>query len=375
MIILAIVTFLISRNPTLSLTLLVIACPGAMVISIPVAIVAGIGTLAKHGILAKGGESIEKLAKIDYIAFDKTGTLTHGRPQVSRIICVTGSEESVLRSALIAEQDANHALGKAILLKAQERMITTVEKALRVDTIPGRGIKVSGSFGRIIVGNLGLAKDSPLDYPTSEIIRYEKLADENPTTVFVSQNGILLGFIIIEDMLREDSANALRSLRRLRIKAIHVITGDSSASASRTLDILKSDKIHADGLRQGKADIVKQLRRNGKVAMVGDGINDILALNESDVGIALSSHASEVAMRTADLVILNDEVNSVAIALRISRFTSGIRKQNISISIGTVVFLIFGVLIGQVHMASGMLVHEASVMAVILNALRILRKK
>lgn len=374
-VLLAIVAFAVSRSLSLALTLLVIACPGAMVISIPVAIVAGIGTLAKHGILAKGGESIEKLAKVKIIAFDKTGTLTQGKPIVTKIICVEGDETEILQSAIIAEQDSGHALSKAILAKASALNITTDEKAMIVDTMAGRGMKVSGSFGQILIGNLRLAKESPLDFPQTELDAYAKLTNENPTSVFVSRNGRLLGFILIADTLRADVSDALVSLRNLGIQAIHVITGDSAASAQSVLGLLKVDQIHAEILPQEKADIVKMLRMQGKVAMVGDGINDILALNESDVGIALSKRASEVAMKTADMVILPENVASVATALRIARFTKTIIQQNIAISIGTVVFLIFGVLIGQVHMASGMLVHEASVLAVILNALRILRRK
>jgi len=374
-VVLAIITFILSRDLSLALTLLVIACPGAMVISIPVAIVAGIGTLAKHGILAKGGEAIEKLAKIDFIAFDKTGTLTQGKPTVTRIVCIDGTEAEILKSAVIAEQDSDHALGKAILRKAKESGINSVEKADKVDVLPGKGIKVTGTFGDIVVGNLRLAQESPVDFPPSLLQSYSEITLENPTSVFVSRNGFLLGYIIISDILRDDAEEALIELRRLKVKEIHVITGDSLASAKKTMGDLPVDAIHADILPLEKAEIVRRLRTRGRVAMVGDGINDTLALSESDVGIALSSQASEVAMKTADLVILGENVSSVAAALRISRFSAKILKQNIAISISTVFLLIFGVLIGRIHMDSGMLVHEASVLAVILNALRILRKK
>ncbi|MGB7595258.1 MAG: cation-translocating P-type ATPase [Erysipelotrichaceae bacterium] len=374
-VVLAILTFILSRNLSLALTLLVIACPGAMVISIPVAIVAGIGTLAKHGILAKGGESIEKLAKIDFIAFDKTGTLTQGKPTVTRIVCIDGNETEILASAVIAEQDSDHALGKAILRRAQEMHIDPDGKAEKVDVLPGKGIRVTGTFGDIVVGNLRLAKESSVDFPPNQLQNYDEMTLENPTSVFVSRNGSLLGYLIISDILRADAEEALRELRRLKVKEIHVITGDSLASANKTMGALPVDAIHADILPLEKAEIVRTLRRRGKVAMVGDGINDTLALSESDAGIALSSQASEVAMKTADLVILGENVSNVATALRISRFSAKILKQNILLSISTVFLLIFGVLIGRIHMDSGMLVHEVSVLAVILNALRILRKK
>ncbi len=374
-VVLALVTLLISRDLALALTLLVIACPGAMVISIPVAIVAGIGTLAKYGILVKGGESIEKLAKIKLIAFDKTGTLTQGKPNVTRLLPVGVDKETLLRTALIVEKDSNHALAKAILQKADELSITSDDKADNTEILAGLGIKAFGTFGRIVIGNLRLANASTSDFPIDQLADYQQLTLENPTSVFVSLNGKLLGFIVIADSIREDAKDAMLALRNLKIDQIHVITGDSSASATRTLGSLPIDTIHADILPQEKAAIIHRLKSQGKVAMVGDGINDTLALNESDAGIALSSQASEVAMKTADIVILGENVSSVATALRISRFTSLIIKQNIVISIGTVFFLIIGVLFKIVHMDSGMLVHEASVMAVILNALRILRKK
>lgn len=374
-VVLSIVTFLISKDIRLALTLLVIACPGAMVISIPVAIVAGIGTMAKHGILVKGGESIEKLAKINAIAFDKTGTLTIGKPKVSMIHPVDGDESSILDYASIAEHGSSHALAKAILAKAEELGIKPSYIASNLDVLAGYGVVASGDFGKVIVGNLRLAKQTETEFPIDQLESYSGLTQTYPTCVFVLLNGSLLGYIILSDTLRSDAQEALVSLRNLGVKEIHVITGDSAASAAQTLGLLGIDTIHADILPQEKAEIIQRLKKEKKVAMVGDGINDTLALNESDAGIAMSSDASEVAMKTADIVILGERVESVATAMRIARFTSSVLKQNIVISIGTVFFLIFGVLVGKVHMDTGMLVHEASVLAVILNALRILRKK
>ncbi|HAM63912.1 MAG: hypothetical protein A2Y20_03600 [Firmicutes bacterium GWF2_51_9] len=374
-VVLAIVTYLISRDIRLALTLLVIACPGAMVISIPVAIVAGIGTMAKHGILVKGGESIEKLAKINVIAFDKTGTLTIGKPKVSMIHPVEGDESSILNYASIAEHGSSHALAKAILAKAEEMGIKPSNIASNLDVLAGYGVVAVGDFGKIIVGNLRLAKQNETEFPIEQLDSYSTLTQTYPTCVFVLLNGKLLGYLILSDTLRDDTQETLVSLRKLGVQEIHVITGDSAASASQTLGPLGIDRIHADILPQEKADIILKLKKRKKVAMVGDGINDTLALNESDAGIAMSSDASEVAMKTADIVILGEKVESVATAMRIARFTSKVLKQNIVISIGTVFFLIFGVLLGKVHMDTGMLVHEASVLAVILNALRILRKK
>lgn len=374
-VVLSIVTFLISKDIRLALTLLVIACPGAMVISIPVAIVAGIGTMAKHGILVKGGESIEKLAKINAIAFDKTGTLTIGKPKVSMIHPVDGDESSILDYASIAEHGSSHALAKAILAKAEELGIKPSYIASNLDVLAGYGVVASGEFGKVTVGNLRLAKQTETEFPIEQLESYSSLTQTYPTCVFVLLNGSLLGYIILSDTLRSDAQEALVSLRNLGVKEIHVITGDSAASAAQTVGPLGIDTIHADILPQEKAEIIQRLKKEKKVAMVGDGINDTLALNESDAGIAMSSDASEVAMKTADIVILGERVESVATAMRIARFTSGVLKQNIVISIGTVFFLIFGVLVGKVHMDTGMLVHEASVLAVILNALRILRKK
>ncbi len=374
-VVLSIITYLISKDIRLALTLLVIACPGAMVISIPVAIVAGIGTMAKHGILVKGGESIEKLAKINVIAFDKTGTLTLGKPKVSMIHPVVGDESSILDYASIAEHGSSHALAKAILAKAEEMGIKPSYIASNLDVLAGYGVVATGDFGKITVGNLRLAKLADTGFPIEQLESYSTLTQTYPTCVFVLLNGKLLGYLILSDTLRDDAQEALVSLRKLGVGEIHVITGDSAASATQTLGPLGIDRIHADILPQEKAEIIERLKKEKKVAMVGDGINDTLALNESDAGIAMSSDASEVAMKTADIVILGERVESVATAMRIARFTSSVLKQNIVISIGTVFFLIFGVLLGKVHMDTGMLVHEASVLAVILNALRILRKK
>jgi len=374
-VVLSIVTLLISRDINLALTLLVIACPGAMVISIPVAIVTGIGTLAKYGILVKGGEAIEKLASIRILAFDKTGTLTQGKPQVTQIIECEADQRKILEFASIAEQGSSHALGKAILNKATLEKIHISHKADSLDVMAGLGIIAHGSFGRIAVGNHRMAKLNPQEFPSDQLEAYHQLTQIHPTCVYVSHNGNLFGYLIIEDTLRTDAKDSLIALHRQPIQQIHVITGDSMQSAKRILDELSIDMIHAEVLPQEKAEIIVKLKKHGKVAMIGDGINDTLALSESDAGIALSSDASEIAMKTADVVILGEDVRKVESALRISRFTSKILKQNIFISIGTVFFLIFGVLIGKIHMDVGMLVHEASVLAVILNALRIMRVK
>jgi len=370
MIIAAVIVFLLTRDIRLALTLLVISCPGAMVISIPVAIVAGIGQAAKFGILIKGGEFIEKAAKVENIAFDKTGTLTVGLPEVNSVVAFSTSEDEVIRAAAQAEMGSEHHLAKAILHEAAKRGIVS-DQQTEYQIFPGKGLISVSLNETILVGNMRLAEETGIVVNEFQQEKFTTMQSRTATTVLVSINGTLIGYIGITDKLRNNSLQTLQQLKKEGIQRIVVLTGDTYTSAHRTLGQLPIDEIYAELLPTEKAEAVRQLKQTGVTAMVGDGVNDTLALAESDIGIAMGQGATDAAIVTADIVILNEKTTNFVELFRISRSTVSIMKQNIILSVGVVFILLIGVLTKKVLMDVGMMVHELSVLAVILNAMRI----
>ncbi len=373
MILLSLFVFLLTRDIRLALTLLVISCPGAMVISIPVAIVAGIGHAAKFGILVKGGEYLEKAAKANIVAFDKTGTLTEGLPEVNTIIAFNSSENEVIRAAAKAETGSEHHLAKAILNQADKMGITQTQLK-DYEIFPGKGLISTSSDETILVGNLRLAQENGIVINIDQHEKFSEIQRKSATSVVVAVNGTLIGYIGITDKLRNNAMQSLQQIKHDGIKQIVVLTGDTYVSAQRSLSELPIDKIHAELLPSEKAETVRQLKRAGITVMVGDGVNDTLALAESDVGIAMGQGATDAAIKTADIVILNEKLSNVVELFHISRLTVSIMKQNIILSVSVVFLLLIGVLTKTVLMDVGMMVHEFSVLAVILNAMRIPRK-
>lgn len=370
MIVAAVIVFLLTRDIRLALTLLVISCPGAMVISIPVAIVAGIGQAAKFGILIRGGEFLEKAAKVEIIAFDKTGTLTVGLPEVNSVVAFSTSEEEVIRAAAQAEMGSEHHLAKAILHEAAKRGIVS-DQQTEYQIFPGKGLISASLNETILVGNMRLAEENGIMVSEIQQEEFTVMQGRTATTVLVAINGTLIGYIGITDKLRNNSLQSLQQLKNEGIQRIIVLTGDTYVSAQRTLSQLPIDEINAELLPTEKADAVRQLKQTGVTAMVGDGVNDTLALAESDLGIAMGQGATDAAIRTADIVILNENTVNLVELFRISRSTVSIMKQNIILSVGVVFVLLIGVLTKKVLMDVGMMVHELSVLAVILNAMRI----
>jgi len=373
MIVAALIVFIVTRDIRLALTLLVISCPGAMVISIPVAIVAGIGQAAKFGILIKGGEFLEKAAKVEIIAFDKTGTLTVGLPEVNDVIAFSTSEKEVIRAAAQAEMGSEHHLAKAIINEAVKRGIVS-DQQTEYKIFPGKGLISTGVDEIILVGNLRLAEENGIVINKVQLEEFTAMQSRTSTTVMVALNGILIGYIGITDKLRNNTLQSLQQLKNEGIQRLVVLTGDTYVSAQRTLSQLPIDVINADLLPVEKAEVVRQLMQSGVTAMVGDGVNDTLALAGSDIGIAMGQGATDVAIKTADIVILNEKTVNLVELFRISRLTVTIMKQNILFSVSVVFLLLIGVLTKTVHMDVGMMVHELSVLAVIFNAMRIIGK-
>lgn len=374
--VLAIVVFIITRNIRLSLTLLVIACPGALVISTPVSIVAGIGNGAKKGILIKGGETIEKLGKVKVIAFDKTGTLTEGKPKVTKIKLFNIDENELLKLSARGEMYSEHPLGKSILEKYKE---TTNEKLMpptETDIITGHGLKAVIEGRDILIGNRKLIYENEINI-SNEMESYIKEQEQKgQTAVIVAEEKDILGIISIADTIRKDAKEMIENLKKQGINKIVMLTGDNKRTAKAIATKLGLDDYYAELLPEDKVKRLAELQEEfGSTVMVGDGVNDAPALASADLGIAIGGIGKDVAMETADVVLMADKLEKLSYAIRLSRATVNNVKQNIYFSIIVVTLLLIGVLLGTVFLSLGMLVHELSVLLVIINAIRLLRYK
>ena len=370
---LSLLLFIFTGDLVLSITLLVIACPGALVISTPVSIVAGIGNGAKHGVLIKGGEIMESLGKTKVLAFDKTGTLTEGKPKVTRIKSFDMDEHKLLKVAAIGEGYSEHPLARAIISHYEEKQGPLDETAEEVVFITGQGLKAKVHGNEYLIGNRKLLREQGiiLSEDKEDYIRAEE--ERGQTVVIVANEGNILGAISIADTVREDAKELIMDLKRKGIKKVVMLTGDNERAARAISNELGIDEYYAELLPEDKVNALKTLKEKyGITAMVGDGVNDAPALASADLGIALGIKGADVAMETADVVLMSDEIRKLSYAIGLSRATVRNIKQNIYFAILVAVLLLLGVLGKVVFMASGMLIHELSVLLVIVNAIRLL---
>lgn len=371
--ILALIVYFLTRDIELTLTLLVISCPGAMVISAPVSIVAGIGNGAKNGILIKGGEILEKAGKVQVVAFDKTGTLTVGKPQVTHIRAFQMSEDELLQRVARAEYSSEHHLARAILTETKLRIDSEIKPAEQFEALPGKGVRATVDGTDLYIGNRKLMSDHNISYG-QEITSYvAQEEDKAQTVVFVANHERVLGLISIADVLRADAYELVRSLRKSGVKRIVMLTGDNERTAAAVSRELGMDQYYAELLPEDKVMKLKELQKDGMVAMVGDGVNDAPALAIADVGVAMGGSGTDIAIETADIVLMSDRLDRLSYTFGLSHATMNTMKQNIYFAVAVVVTLLIGVLTKNVFMASGMLVHELSVLLVIMNAIRLTR--
>ena len=373
-VLLSILVYIISRNVELALTFLVIACPGALVISAPVSMVAGIGNGARNGVLVKGGEIMERLSKIDVVIFDKTGTLTKGKPEVTDIKSWNLEENELLRVVAEAEKLSEHHLGQTIVSEAKKRELPLSEDPLNVQIIKGGGMVATVAEQHLAIGNRKLMAD--YDVVINEEIEAYATAREKSgnTAVLIAIDKKLSGIISIADQIKPEAKAAIEQLRAAGVKQTIMLTGDNRHTAQLVGDELGLDAVHAELLPQDKVTWVNKLKDQGyRVAMVGDGINDAPALATADVGLAMGLGGTDISMETADVVLMSDRLDQFAHAYSLAKATVSNMKQNTILAVGTVFFLLAGVLLGKIFLASGMLIHELSVLLVTLNAVRLIR--
>ncbi|HLS31554.1 MAG TPA: cation-translocating P-type ATPase [Flavobacteriaceae bacterium] len=374
--ILAALVWIIMQDFHLALTFLVIACPGALVISAPVSIVAGIGNGARNGILIKGGEVMEKLAKINAVVFDKTGTLTKGKPEVTAIKGFDITEDELLLMAAEAEVVSEHHLGRTIVKEAEKKGLKLLNKPSEVKVLKGRGIQVSLNGKPLYIGNRkglfqnGISIDTEVEaYATAQ----EKAGN---TAVFVADDKRIKGIISIADTIRDKAKDTIHQLKLIGVEHLVMLTGDNKHTANIVGEQLQMDRMYGELLPEEKAESVRKCMGKGvNLAMLGDGVNDAPAIATADVGIAMGVAGTDVAMETADVVLMADNLEKLTHALKLSKATIRNMKQNMFLAVGTVALLLAGVLTKNVNLASGMLIHELSVLLVILNAIRLVRFK
>ncbi|WP_427340047.1 heavy metal translocating P-type ATPase [Caloranaerobacter sp. DY30410] len=311
---------------TIFISVLVIACPCALGLATPTAIMVGTGKGAEYGVLIKGGEPLETTHKIDTIVFDKTGTITKGKPTVTDIVTIDGfDKDELLVIAASAEKGSEHPLGEAIVKKAEEKELQ-LKRIEKFQAIPGHGIEVMIEGKDILLGNKKLMNDRNIEITLQE--ESDRLANEGKTPMFVAINNKLVGIIAVADVVKESSLEAIKRLHSMGIE-VAMITGDNKRTAEAIAKQVGIDIVLAEVLPQDKANEVKKLQEKGKkVAMVGDGINDAPALAQADVGIAIGS-GTDVAMESADIVLMKSDLMDVVTAIQLSKATIRNIKQNL----------------------------------------------
>ncbi|WP_370831613.1 heavy metal translocating P-type ATPase [Clostridium sp.] len=360
---------------TIFISVLVIACPCALGLATPTAIMVGTGKGAEYGVLIKGGEALEVTHQIDTIVFDKTGTITEGKPVVTDIITTTISEEELLSIAASSEKGSEHPLGEAIVKGAEERSIEFKEIS-NFKAIPGHGIQVEIEGKVILLGNKKLMTENSIEVGDLGL-KSDKLANEGKTPMYIAINNKLEGIIAVADTVKPSSKEAIENLHKMGIK-VAMITGDNKKTADAIAKQVGIDIVLAEVLPEDKANEVKKLQEKGsKVAMVGDGINDAPALAQADIGIAIGT-GTDVAIESANIVLMKGDLKDVATAIKLSKATIRNIKQNLFWAFGYNVLGI-PVAMGVLHIFGGPLLNpmigaaamSLSSVSVLANALRL----
>jgi Cu+-exporting ATPase len=354
---------------------LIIACPCALGLATPTAIMVGTGKGAEKGVLVRSAEALEIAHKADVVVLDKTGTLTLGRPSVTDLIPVSGSEEELLALAASAEAGSEHPLGEAIVQAARERSISLYE-ATGFEAIPGRGVRARVKGATLVMGNRALMEDWGLGLDGLNDAAVE-LSRTGKTPMFVASDNVLLGAIAVADTLKPEAAEVVSGLRDMGMEVV-MLTGDSRRTAEAVAGHVGVDRVIAEVLPQDKADVVKGLQQQGKVvAMVGDGINDAPALARADVGIAMGT-GTDIAIESAGITLVKGDLRGIVKARALSRITMRNIRQNlffafvynavgIPVAAG-VLYPVLGVLLSPMLASAAM---SASSVSVISNALRL----
>jgi Cd2+/Zn2+-exporting ATPase len=389
------VPFLVFHHPFQStfyraMTVMVVASPCALVISTPASILSAIAAAARRGVLFKGGVYLERAAAVEIVAFDKTGTLTAGRPVVTdiQIIAQPGQgeaelaclQEELLWLAAAVEARSEHPIARSIVTEAKRRFMP-IERCLKFQSVAGHGVSAEVCGRRIAVGNLKYFDGYESPERTELESQMVTMQDAGKTGMLVGEiigeqlehaTVRYLGFIAVADQVRPEAPAIVARLRELGVKRVVMITGDGSRVAAAVAKKCGIDEVHADLLPQDKVRVIQKLKEAGRTAMIGDGINDAPALATADVGIAMGAAGTDVAMETADVVLMSDALEGVPFTLALSKRTRRVVYQNLAFALSVIVVLIISALGLQLSLPLGVVGHEGSTVLVCLNGLRLL---
>jgi Cd2+/Zn2+-exporting ATPase len=369
--VLAIIIWLILRDIELAITILVLGCPGALVIGVPVSNVAGIGNGARNGVLLKGSEVINDFSNVDAVIFDKTGTLTIGNPKVADREFYADNIDEVLGYLASVENESDHPLAKAVVEHIGDTKLYPVENT---DVVKGGGIVARVNGHRVAVGNVFLMEQENVhlnEKVREDIARFEQKGN---SLVLTSVDGELKVLMGIRDRIRPGVKEDLQKLKKLGVKSLIVLSGDNQGTVDLVARELGLTKAYGHMLPEDKSAYIEKLQAKGQiVAFVGDGVNDSPSLALADIGIAMGS-GTDVAIETSDVVLMNSDFSRLPHALGLTKATANNMRQNIVIAIGVVLVLLTALFFSEwMNMSIGMLVHEASILVVILNGMRLLR--
>ncbi|MEH2372831.1 heavy metal translocating P-type ATPase [Nostoc sp.] len=365
-----------------ALTFLVVASPCALMAAIMPTLLSGIANGARQGILFKNGAQLEKIGKVRAIAFDKTGTLTTGQLQVFQVISASGyTRDDVLKAAASVESSSEHPIGKAIVQAAGN---LNWVGAVQVQAIAGQGIVGIAQEQQIIVGNAVFVQKYVANLPEELREMAQSLEQEGKTVVWVAKNPTpqatrgaefeVMGVIAIADHVRSQAAATITRLKKLGIEQIVMLTGDNQETAHSVAKAVGIARVYAQLLPEDKLDVIRRLQQQYQtVAMVGDGINDAPALAQASVGIAMGISGSDVALETADIVLMADRLEKIAVAMHLGRRSQSIVKQNIVVALGFIMLLLVGNFLGNINLPIGVIGHEGSTVLVTLSGLRLLK--
>lgn len=369
---LGVAVYIFTQDILRTAALFVIACPCALTLATPTAVVASIGNSARKGILIRNGESLEKLSSVDVLAFDKTGTITTGHPEVVEVKGFGHHESEVLRLAATAERRSEHPMARAILKKAKEMDVAPEEwKDFKVH--PGLGVRVETMDDSVTVGNEKMLTKYSIPLK-NEARQYQAGQKVEHTIFFVARGSEVIGAIRVQDTLRVNARKVLEDAGLSGIKKTVMLTGDNERIAKMISEGIGVDEVAYSLMPSEKVDYIKNLRAEGfKVAMIGDGINDAPALASADVGIAMGLSGTDVAIETAGITLSTDDLGRVPTLLRISKETIKIIKQNLAFAMTINILGIALTVYGVVPPLVAAVIHESNAIAVMLNSIRLLK--
>jgi Cd2+/Zn2+-exporting ATPase len=362
--------------------LLVAACPCALAIGTPAAVLTGIAQAARNGVMIKGGAHLENLGALKVMAFDKTGTLTEGKFILTDVVALNGmGPDGLLRLAAGVEQQSAHPLAKAVVLAAQQRQVGPLPATNGLESLGGRGVRSEVDGRPVTIGSLKMFHETAglkpaIGVDTAVIQAVERLETAGKTTMVVNHDGEYIGVLALADTARPGVREVMDGLVAAGIERLVMLTGDNEEAAAEIGRQVGITDVRAGLLPEEKLAAIREIQdRYGPVAMTGDGVNDAPALATATVGIAMGGAGTAVALETADVALMADDLSRLPFAVGLSRASRAIIRQNVAIALGVILLLILTSVTGVIELSGAVVLHEGSTMVVVLNALRLLGYK